>query len=246
VILLQGDCLELMKTLPDGCVDMVLTDPPYGTTACKWDSVIPFEPMWKELKRVTKDNAAICLFGSEPFSTKLRSSNLDMYKYDWIWLKSRAMGFMNAKLRPMARHELISVFSAGKTANRNKSNMKYFPQGLVPFNKVRPGRKGGDADNNGHRFNRPSLKEVMLQEYTNYPTQTIEFKSEPKPTHPTQKPVPLLEYLIKTYTTEGETVLDFTMGSGSTGVAAKNLNRDFIGIELNDDYFEISKKRIGA
>ena len=245
-MLLQGDCLELMKTLPDKSVDMVLTDPPYGTTACKWDVVIPFEPMWAELKRVTKENAAICLFGSEPFSTKLRASNLEMYKYDWVWLKSRAMGFMNAKLRPMARHELISVFSTGKTANRNKSNMKYNPQGLVPFNKMRPGRKGGDADNNGHRFNRPSLKETMLQEYTNYPTQTIEFKNEPKPIHPTQKPVALLEYLIKTYTNEGEAVLDFTMGSGSTGVAAKNLGREFIGIELNEDYFEIAKKRIDA
>ena len=242
--LLHGDCLELMKTIPDKSIDMVLTDPPYGTTACKWDVIIPFEPMWKELKRITKDNGAICLFGSEPFSSHLRLSNLKMFKYDWVWIKSRAMGFMNAKLKPMNKHELISVFSEGKTANKNDFNMPYYPQGLKYFGKTVKGRKDCKADNVGHKFNRPCHKEELFQEFTNYPVQTIEFNNEPKPVHPTQKPVSLIEYLIKTYTLENETVLDFTMGSGSTGVACKNLNRKFIGIEKDDKYFEIAKNRI--
>jgi DNA modification methylase len=135
VTLWQGDCLELMKQIPDGSVDLVLTDPPYGTTACNWDSVIPFEPMWEQLKRVIKPNGAICLFGSEPFSSVLRMSNIKMYKYDWVWVKNNAVGFVNAKLKPMNRHEVISVFSTGKTSNGNANNMRYFPQGLIPYGK---------------------------------------------------------------------------------------------------------------
>jgi len=200
--------------------------------------------MWNELKRITKDNGAICLFGSEPFSSHLRLSNLKMFKYDWIWIKSRALGFTNAKLKPMNKHEIISVFSDGKTSNRNKKNMPYYPQGLKLFGKIVNGIKDCKADISGHKFNRPSQKDKIFQEFTNYPTQTIEFKNEPKPVHPTQKPIALLEYLIKTYTLENEIVLDFTMGSGSTGVACKNLNRNFIGIEKDDKYFEIAKNRI--
>ena len=242
--LMHGDCLELMKTIPDGSVDLILTDPPYGTTACKWDSVIPFEPMWAELKRIIKPNGAIVLFGSEPFSSALRISNIKQYKYDWVWEKSRALGFMNAKNKPMNKHENISVFSFGSCANGSKNKMVYNPQDLEPLNKVVRGRKSSAADKDGHNFGRKSHKEELLQEWTNYPSQILRFASEGKTVHPTQKPIALLEYLIKTYTQEGETVLDFTMGSGSTGVAAKNTNRKFIGIELDDGYFSTAKERI--
>ena len=241
----QGDCLELMKNIPDGSVDLVLTDPPYGTTACKWDSVIPFEPMWKQLNRIIKSNGAICLFGGEPFSSALRMSNIGMFKYDWIWIKNNAVGFVNAKLKPMNKHEIISVFSSGKTSNGNKNNMPYFPQGLALFNKeVRSGNKKGKENS----YWRPSLKssngDGYIQKYTNYPTTVLQFDKVHKAVHPTQKPVALLEYLIRTYTNDGETVLDFTMGSGSTGVACVNTNRHFIGIELDEGYFNTAKKRI--
>lgn len=242
--LYQGDCLEIMKDIPDSSIDMVLTDPPYGTTACKWDSVIPFEPMWEQLKRIVKPRAAIVLFGAEPFSSVLRVSNLPMFKYDWVWSKSKAVGFVNAKLKPMPKHEIISVFSTGTTANRAKGNMSYNPQGLVTFNKTVRGRKGKATDSDGNGYGRPSMKDEVFQEFTNYPTTVLEFNNEGKPVHPTQKPVALMEYLIKTYTNEGDVVLDFTMGSGTTGVAARNLNRKFIGIELDEKYFQIAKERI--
>ena len=236
--LIHGDCLERMKEIPDQSIDMVLTDPPYGTTACKWDNVIPFDLMWKQLKRIVKPNGAICLFGSEPFSSHLRLSNLKMFKYDWTWHKlGKATGHLNAKKQPLRSAEVISVFYQGQSA--------YYPQmgeGLPFKNKA-----GKDH----------TLKTSMTDSYrafTNfrndntgkrYPKQLIEFKREERGTfHPTQKPVPLLEYLIKTYTLENEVVLDFTMGSGSTGVACKNLNRNFIGIEKDERYFEIAEKRI--
>ena len=222
--LMNGDCLELMKTIPDGSVDMVLTDPPYGTTACKWDSIIPLEPMWEQLKRVIKPNGVIVLFGSEPFSSILRVSNLKQYKYDWVWCK-RPVNFLNAKKQPLRKTERISVFG-GSTYN---------PQGLVA--KIRLNKRSNSTETNGkHGLSN-------LSEYTNYPTDVLEFIGE-RGLHPTQKPVALMEYLIKTYTNEGETVLDFTMGSGTTGVACKNLNRNFIGIELDETYFKIAKKRI--
>ena len=240
-----GDCLELMKDIPDGSVDLVLTDPPYGTTACKWDSIIPFEPMWEQLTRSIKPNRASSHFGSESSSSALRMCNIGMFKYDWIWAKNNAVGFVNAKLKPMNKHEIISVFSNGKTSNGNKNNMPYFPQGLVLFNKeVRSGNKKG-KDNS---YWRPSLKSSNggghIQKYTNYPTTVLQFDKVHKAVHPTQKPVALLEYLIRTYTNDGETVLDFTMGSGSTGVACVNTNRNFIGIELDEGYLNIAKKRI--
>ena len=233
----QGDCLELMKSIPDGSVDMVLTDPPYGTTACKWDSVIPFEPMWAELKRVIKPNGAIVLFGSEPFSSALRMSNIKNYKYDWVWQKSPT-GFLNAKKMPMKSVENIIVFY-------NKLPT-YNPQGITKIKnktirnhstKIERTQIGLSTHNGGR------LRETYIQSFTGYPNQTLMFSND-KGLHPTQKPVSLLEYLIKTYTNEGETVLDFTMGSGSTGVACVNTNRNFIGIELDEEYFEIAKKRI--
>ena len=227
----HGDCLELMKDIPSGSVDMVLTDPPYGTTACKWDSVIPFEPMWEQLKRITKPNGAIVLFGSEPFSSALRMSNIKQYKYDWVWEKSRFANQMLAKIQPLKIHELLHVFSSGK--------VQYNPQGLIEVNKViKQGKKVTDNLGGGVR------KSEYMQTHTNYPRSILRFKSESNTVHSTQKPVPLLEYLIKTYTQENEVVLDFTMGSGSTGVACVNTNRNFIGIERDDEYFEIATKRI--
>lgn len=240
----QGDCLDLMKDISDKSVDMILCDLPYGTTACKWDNIIPFEPLWQQYERIIKDNGAIVLFGAEPFSSLLRTSNINLYKYDWIWIKTRALGFTNAKNKPMNKHELVSVFSKGTCANGSKNKMIYNPQGLIPFNKVVSGIKDCKADRGGHKFSRKSHKQKYVQQYTNYPNQILEFKSEPKPVHPTQKPIALLEYLIKTYTNKNDIVLDNCMGSGSTGVACINTNRNFIGFELDEKYFEIAKNRL--
>ena len=224
-----------MKDIPDCSVDLVLADPPYGTTACKWDSVIPFEPMWEQLNRVIKPNGAICLFGSEPFSSALRMSNIKNFKYDWIWEKSYSTGFMNANKMPLKNSETISVFY--------KMLPTYNPQGIVKINKKCKRKKDKETTIYSHM----GLKSgEYIQRYTNYPTNIIKTCKKEKTKHPTQKPVALLEYLIRTYTNEGETVLDFTMGSGSTGVACANTNRKFIGIELDDTYFEIAKNRING
>ena len=225
-VLWQGDCLELMKDIPSRSVDCILADVPYGTTACKWDSVIPFEPMWEQLNRIIKPNGAICLFGSEPFSSALRMSNIKNFKYDWIWQKSNVMGFLNAKKRPLKETENISVFNS----------KIYYPQGLE-INEKGKNRRGKQTETLG------KYEPINKSEYKNYPRTILQFKSE-RGFHPTQKPIALLEYLIKTYTNEGETVLDFTMGSGSTGVACINTKRSFIGIELDQKYFEIAKERI--
>ena len=243
--LINGDCLKVLPTLADKSIDLILTDPPYGTTQCKWDSIIPFEPMWKELKRVIKDNGCIALFGTEPFSSYLRTSNTEWYKYDWVWNKNSSTGFMNAKLRPMNTIELISIFSNGRTAPNKISNMIYYPQGLIEHNKIAKSGNKPNKENSKYRENSsPANKGGYVQQYTNYPRNYLEFAYQKKAVHPTQKPVALLKYLIKTYTNENDTVLDFTMGSGSTGVAAKNLNREFIGIELDKTYFDIAKNRI--
>lgn len=227
--LMHGDCLELMKDIPDNSIDMVLTDPPYGTTACKWDTVIDFELMWLELKRITKDNGAICLFSQMPFSAVLVSSNLKMFKYNWVWQKPQGTGHLNAKIYPMKDHEDIQVFC--------KKPHKYYPQ----FTEGKPYKckSGGGSEN----YNK-QISVVTESKGKRYPKTTLNFQSAKSKLHPTQKPIALLEYLIKTYTLENETVLDFTMGSGSTGVACKNLNRKFIGIEMDDKYFEIAKERI--
>lgn len=218
-------------------VDMILTDPPYGTTRCKWDSAIPFDQMWEQIHSVAKKNAAILLFGSEPFSSALRMSNIKKYKYDWIWDKVKPSGHLNAKKMPMMRHENISVFSYGAIV--------YNPQGLIKgtYNNSRPSKelKKCDTPYGATRIH-------GVSEYTNYPHEIIVFSkpNDVKRLHPTQKPVALLEYLIKTYTNEGETVLDFTMGSGSTGVACINTNRNFIGIELDQKYYNIARSRLQA
>jgi site-specific DNA-methyltransferase (adenine-specific) len=231
--LLQGDCLERMKEIPDGSVDMILTDPPYGTTACKWDSIIPLEPMWEYLKRIIKPNGAIVMTASQPFTSALVMSNPKMFCYEWIWVKSKITGVLNAKRMPVRKHEQILVFSS------RKSTGTYNAQGLIKKGTIT--KQGGNSDNYGKR----NAKEYV-QEFTNWPRDVLEIKSEGKTVHPTQKPVALMEYLIRTYTNEGETVLDFTMGSGTTGVAAKSLNRNFIGIELDQVYFDIAEARING
>ena len=239
---MHGDCLELMKSIPDKSVDMVLTDPPYGTTACKWDVIIPFEPMWGQLIRIAKDNGAICLFGSEPFSSFLRTTSIEMFKYDWTWNKSVSGSFVQAKRMPLKTTECISVFSSGKT------HPQYFPQMTKRKKTSKIGGIGSEKTSSGPIPVKSSLEFMKNKTYDEaFPKAVLDFSpraDKDRGLHPTQKPVALLEYLIKTYTLEGETVLDFTMGSGSTGVACKNLNRNFIGIEKDDKYFEIAKKRI--
>ena len=242
--LLNGDCLDLMKNIPDESVDMILCDLPYGTTACKWDSRLPFDRLWEQYNRIIKDNGVIALFGTEPFSTLLRYSNFKLYKYDWIWKKNRVTGFQHAKNMPLKDYEIISIFSKGSMGHKNllgEKRMVYNPQGLIPCELTRKGtRRFGSIIGK-----RPSHKDIITQEFTNYPKMTLEFASE-SGLHPTQKPVPLLEYLIKTYTDSDETVLDNCMGSGSTGVACVNTGRRFIGIEMDDTYFEKASERISG
>jgi site-specific DNA-methyltransferase (adenine-specific) len=246
--LYHGDCLEVMdKLIEQGVkVDMILTDPPYGTTACKWDSVIPFEPMWDKINKLIKDNGAIALFGSEPFSSTLRMSNIKNYKYDWIWEKSNPSNISLPNKQPMKYHEIISIF--------------YFKQPL--YNKqmiLRESPRIKQAQENDYIFHNSTSEQTNLKyievDSKKYnanlknPSSILKFNSlRPNAKefckHPTQKPIALLEYLIKTYTQENELVLDFTMGSGSTGVACLNTNRNFIGIELDETYFNIAKERI--
>ena len=232
--LMLGDCLERMKEIPDGSVDLILTDPPYGITACKWDSVIPLEPMWIELKRIIKPNGAIVLFGSQPFTSVLVSSNLKMYRHQWVWNKNNSAGFATAKLRPFAICEDILVFGINK--------VNYYP--IMTKGKLR--KKGGYSSSDNYGITPTPPTQTINDEY--YPKNLLDFSnaSQVGKVHPTQKPVALMEYLIKTYTNENETVLDFTMGSGTTGVACKNLNRKFIGIEKDETYLKIAQDRIAA
>tara|TARA_R100001460_G_scaffold19486_1_gene40581 strand:+ start:280 stop:1014 length:735 start_codon:yes stop_codon:yes gene_type:complete len=233
--LYNGDCLEVMQTLPDNSIDFILTDLPYGKTRLHWDKIISFEPMWKELKRIRKNNTAIALFSTEPFSTLLKNSNFNEYKFDWYWKKNRGVGHLNAKQRPMLDIELITMFY--------KKQPIYNPQNIEKANIK---RNNISKINNKTSFYLQNQKDFNRSNYKNYPKTTIEFKAVKSSNrlHNTQKPTELLEYLIKTYTKENETVLDFTMGSGSTGVACVNTNRDFIGIELDEKYYNIAKERI--
>ena len=238
--LLLGDCLERMAEIPDSSVDMVMCDLPYGTTACKWDSIIPFEPLWSAYKRVCKKNAAIVLTASQPFTSALIMSNTTMFKYCWTWDKGRVGGFTSAKLKPLKLFEDVCVFSEGTTANLSKKNMPYFPQGLIRVDKI----SKSSTDKTATGYARPSQTPEYLQEFSNYPKQLLKFTLDKDRVHPTQKPVALMEYLIRTYTNEGEVVLDNTMGSGTTGVACVNTGRSFIGIERDENYFNIAKSRI--
>lgn len=230
--LMQGDCLERMKEIESGSVDMILTDPPYGTTACKWDSTIPLEQMWEQLKRIIKPNGAIVMTASQPFTTALIASNMKAFKYVWQWRKSNLTNFLNAKKQPLRCFEDVVIFCSGQST--------YNPQ-MVETGVRKVSRRAGTKTSVYGRAD----KETFYDSSTRYPTQLIEIPNRTDgKLHPTQKPVALMEYLIKTYTNEGNTVLDFTMGSGSTGVAAKNLGRNFIGIELDENYFQIAKDRI--
>jgi len=233
--LMQGDCLERMKEIPDGSVDMVLTDPPYGTTACKWDSIIPLEPMWVQLKRIIKTNGAIVMTASQPFTAALVMSNPKMFRYDLVWEKTMATGALNANKMPLRAHESILVFySSLPTYNPQKKDGK-------PYRKILKAEMVGKCY--GGTGLADEFEQVNLGE--RHPRSVFKISNpNHKGLHPTQKPVALMEYLINTYTTEGETVLDFTMGSGTTGVACVNLNRKFIGIELDEKYFNIAQDRI--
>lgn len=226
VWLMFGDCLERMKEIPDGSVDAIICDPPFGTTQNKWDSVIPLEDMWTNLKRVIKPNGAIVLSATQPFTSTLILSNLDMFKYQWVWEKSKPTGHLNAKKQPLRKHEDIVVFY--------RKQCTYNPQGLKDTHAV---------VSRTNRGNYGDCSKTTVQTKTGYPASILQFPTTTG-VHPTQKPVALMEYLIKTYTNEGETVLDFTFGSGTTGVAAVNTGRSFIGIEMDETYFNIAKKRI--
>ena len=234
--LIQGDCLEKMKDIPDKSIDMILCDLPYGTTACKWDTIIPFEPLWEQYKRIIKDNGAIVLTASQPFTSALVMSNVKMFKYEWIWNKITARGHLVAKHRPMAQHENILVFGKGKT--------KYNPQ-MVLMDKPQKG-KSMEASRTSIMGGKTTKESETIIRTHKYPKTIIMQGVDGKYIHPTQKPVALFEYLIKTYTNEGDIVLDNCMGSGTTGVACKNLNRNFIGIELDPECFKIAEKRINA
>ena len=298
--LLQGDCLELMKDIPNGSIDMILCDLPYGTTACKWDIVIPFEPMWEELNRILKDNGIIVLFGSQPFTTMLIYSNINNFLYEWVWEKNNCSNFQLANIQPLRFHENILVFKSPKydyifskiiKNEMETKNISYDAVSSLVLSKT--GKKTGWLFNKISGLQHPTEKQwekicelfgikseyqnlkhcyntnttpthkvhsnknkggslghistsanYYIQKQENYPRTVLRFDREKKPIHPTQKPIALLEYLIKTYTNEGETVLDFTMGSGSTGVACVNTNRKFIGIELDENYYNIAKERI--
>ena len=240
--LIQGDCLEIMRHISDGSIDMVLADPPYGTTACKWDSVIPFEPMWVQLKRITKKNGAIVMTASQPFTSALVMSNVKMFKHSWIWEKNAGSNFGAVKYQPMKEHEDIVVFS--------KNSPAYSPQ-MQPRSEI--GRAMVSAGVKSKASNGRDVYGGLNKGYDNsgqnpelrFPRSIQRFNRE-RGLHPTQKPVALMEYLIRTYTNKGETVLDFTMGSGTTGVACVNTGRKFIGIELDPEYFAIAKARIEA
>ena len=243
--LIKGDCLEVMRDIPDNSIDMILCDLPYGTSACKWDTTIPFEPLWKHYERLIKPDGAIVLFGSEPFSSKLRLSNLKLYKYDWKWEKPNGTNFLASKWQPLKVHEDICVFGKGATSYSKKITMKYNPQ----MSKGEPytQRSGKQKLDKGNATVRSPIKQVVTQNNgERYPKTILKFSKDKTKYHPTQKPVKLLEYLIKTYTDKGDMVLDNCMGSGSTGVACINTNRKFIGIEIDQEYFNIAKERING
>jgi len=235
--LIHGDCLEEMKKIEPGSIDMVLADPPYGTTRCKWDSIIPLEPMWEQLKRVIKKNGAIVMTASQPFTTTLIASNIKMFKYCWVWEKHAPTNFATANRIPMKYHEDIPVFYSKQPA----------------YNKQMIPRTGSGGERTKYKSIRTKSSHISVEKTEvkynanlKNPSTVLKFNGVYKNTilHPTQKPLKLMEYLISTYTNENELVLDFAMGSGTTGIACKNLNRDFIGIELDEKYFEIAKQRI--
>ena len=224
-----------MKNIPDHSIDCIIADLPYGTTSCDWDNIIPFDLLWDQYNRIIKDNGAVVLFSAQPFTTKLIHSNLKHFRYTWYWKKKNVTGFSYARYQPMRCIEDVCIFY--------KKMPVYNPQGRVKLDKPRA-RKAKKI--NGGVYDSKTLSNPYISQYTNYPKHLIEFPKEASNVHPTQKPIALLEYLVETYTNEGDTVLDNCMGSGSTGVACINTNRKFIGFELDETYFEIAKQRIDA
>ena len=262
-ILYQGDCLEEMNKIADESVDLILCDLPYGTTdrkgveekgnnrLLKWDTVIPLDLLWEQYRRVLKPLGTVALTADQPFTSMLILSNLDWFKYEWIWKKQKTTGFLLANYRPMKETEDVVIFSPGgaAAASRNGKNMTYNPQGLIEkkVKKKKSAKRLGKFLHNPEHMgeNNKLLHETEYeQKWTNYPSEIIEFGLDRNVIHPTQKPVALMEYLIKTYSNEGETVLDNCMGSGTTGVACKKTNRNFIGIEKETEYFTQAKERI--
>ena len=233
----KGDCLEVMKGIENGSIDAIITDPPYGTTACKWDSVIDFDLMWAQLNRIIKPNGAIVLFGSEPFSSALRMSNIKNYKYDWVWEKTKGSNFAILKHQPWKMNENILIFNAKGVYNPQKF--------LVSDDKIDKRKNVNNPLSNKEGVYGVIKRTRGKDDGTRYPSNILKFKNpNNKSLHSTQKPVSLMEYLIKTYTNENETVLDFTMGSGTTMVACQNTNRNGIGIEQDEKYFKIAQDRI--
>ena len=234
-----GDCLDVMKTVPAGVVDMILADPPYGTTACKWDSVVPLEPMWEQLKRIVKPTSAIALFGSQPFTTALIASNIAHFRHSWVWNKRFAANFAVAKYQPLKIHEDIVIFG--------EKTVRYAPQ---KTERETPIKLGKNVAKSGGSNLAHAKKDYAGKVYTDKNPESIIYydtRAEGQvKMHPTQKPVALMEYLINTYTNQDDIVLDFTMGSGTTGVACANLGRRFIGIEKDEGYFNIANERIAA
>lgn len=241
---IQGDCLEVMKNIPDKSIDMILCDLPYGTTACKWDTIIPFEPLWKQYKRIIKDNGAIVLTANNPFASRLICSNLEMYRYEWIWDKVRGYNFQQANFAPMKNHEQVLVFSKSPAIYNKKGTCNYFPQKT----EIHIKHKSGTPTKTDNLRDGAStlMKSLNIEHEGFFPLSIQQFPKEKKSLHPTQKPIALFEYLIKTYTNEGDTVLDNCAGSGTTGIAARNLNRQFILIEKESEYIEIIKKRFNT
>ena len=244
----HGDCIEIMRTIPDGSIDCVLTDPPYGTTECVWDSAIPFDLMWEQLKRITKPTAVVVLTASQPFTSTLVMSNIEQFRYCWVWEKALMTGFHFAKNRPLKAHEDIVVFSAGGTAHNAKIQSQYNPQ-MTAADRFRKKDTTGRKLQSKFKPNRAAARVAMAPDYDGskrYPRSIQRFSNADHTgrIHPTQKPVALMAYLVRTYTQKGETVLDFTMGSGTTGVACVQEGRAFIGIERDDAYFKAAQERI--
>ena len=239
--LFNADCMDILPLIPDKSVQLILADLPYGTTANKWDSVLDLNKLWVEYERIITDNGAIILTATQPFTTQLILSNLKLFKYEIIWVKSRPNGHLEAKNKPMRKHENILIFSKGASANGCKNRITYNPQGLVKVERYN--KNSTDTDNYGSRKSRP-VGLVTKQEYTNYPTTIWEFGSEGKTIHPTQKPLSLMKEIIATYSDENDYVLDNTMGVGTTCLGAKELNRPFIGIEKEVKYYELAVGRV--
>ena len=241
--LFNADCMDILPLIPEKSVQLILADLPYGTTACKWDIVLPLDKLWEHYERIIKDDGAIVLTCQQPFTSSLIMSNIKLYKYSWHWNKIKPSSFFNAKNAPMKKIEDVAIFSKGNIANGSKNMMKYNPQGLIECGKIRP-PKNDSVPSQSTIGKRPSRANAYKQEFTNYPTDLIEFTFEQKPIHPTQKPLNLMKYFIATYSDENDYVLDNTMGVGTTCLGAKELNRSFIGIEKEVKYYELAVARV--